>query len=278
MNSIYGLLGEKLGHSLSDKIHNKIFEMLNINANYNYFEVSKSEIDAAFSGFRALNVKGINVTIPYKVDVIKYLYKISPEAEKIGAVNTIDFKDGMLYGYNTDYFGFASMLKINNIDPFEKDAYVLGNGGASKAIAQYFNDSNAKNIYIVARDIQKAEKSFEKNISNFNNKLKFITYKDFYEGNPHGILTNCTPSGMFPKINECPVNKEVLQNFNAVVDIIYNPRETLLLKYAREYKVHAVNGMYMLVCQAVKSEEIWNNIKISKDQTKCIVSLLEDAI
>ena len=149
---MYGLLGEKLGHSLSPSIHKMIFEELGIDAGYNLFEVEKSDLKDAMYGFRALGIRGINVTIPYKIAVMQYLDEISAEAAKISAVNTILFEGGRMKGYNTDYHGFGMLLKRNGINTEGRSAIILGSGGSAKAVWQYLSDSGAREIKVVSRD------------------------------------------------------------------------------------------------------------------------------
>lgn len=256
MENIYGLLGEKLGHSHSPQIHELILKHMELKGTYNLFEVKKEDLSLAVSGLKALNAKGINVTIPYKVEVMKSLDDISEEARTIGAINTIDFSDGILKGYNTDYYGFGETLKRFNVPIMGKKALILGTGGVSKAVRQYLMDNGIREIIYVSR-------SKEKNLNGF----KVIGYNEVKTLNHVEVLINCTPCGMYPNELECPLEKEDVEKFSYVVDLIYNPEETLLLRYAREAGSSAVNGLYMLVAQAVKAQEIWRKRKLSEDVT-----------
>lgn len=262
VSKLYGLLGEKLGHSVSPQIHSSIFRQLNIDGYYHLFEVKKEELEKGFNGFKVLGVRGINVTIPYKVDVMKYLDDISKEAEKIGAVNTVHFKDGKAVGYNTDYYGFGMMLKRHDVSVKNKSAVILGTGGASKAVVQYLIDNDVSNIVFVTRDIVGAREKYK--------DVKIITYNEIKDLNNCDIVINCTPVGMHPNVNNSPINKEDISKFHTAVDLIYNPKETLFLKYAREQGIKVINGLYMLVGQAVKAEEIWNGVNIDKGIIDCI--------
>lgn len=253
----YGLLGEKLGHSLSPSIHNMIFEELGFEAEYNLFEVNHKDLKNAIDNFKKFEFKGINVTIPYKVDVMEYMDQISEEASKIEAINTITFEGGCLKGYNTDYYGFGMLLKKNNIEVKGKIAVILGSGGASKSVYQYLEDNGAGQIIIVSRDPEKARDIFKGSKSVSYEELNFIEGGD--------IIINCTPVGMFPNIDVSPVEEAIIGRFSSAIDLIYNPKETLFLKYAEEKGVKALNGLYMLVGQAVKSQEIWNHIEISDE-------------
>ncbi|WP_373898599.1 shikimate dehydrogenase [Haloimpatiens sp. FM7315] len=249
----YGLIGEKLGHSLSPDIHELILRKLGIKASYNLFEVKKDRLNDAVNGLKALNVKGVNVTIPYKVKVMPYLDEISEEAEKIGAINTIVIKDDKFLGYNTDYYGFGIMMKKFNISIKSKSFVILGSGGASKAVFQYLKDNEAKEIIIVTRNEEEARSKFH--------NCKVMQYNDLKGLNSSEIIINCTPVGMYPNVLDCIVEKEVLRKFNVCIDLIYNPFETVFLKEARSFGNVSINGLYMLVGQAIKAEELWNNVK-----------------
>ena len=131
--NFFGLVGEKLSHSVSPQIHKRVFEILNIESAYKNFEISKEDISKLDGAIKLLGIQGVNVTVPYKERIMKYLDFISPEAKRIGAVNTILLRENMLYGYNTDYFGLDSMFKMANIDVQGKVAVILVTGGASKA-------------------------------------------------------------------------------------------------------------------------------------------------
>lgn len=254
MSSLYGLIGEKLGHSFSPIIHSIIFKELSINAYYNLFEVNNEHLKDAVYGLKALKAKGVNVTIPYKVDIMKYLNYVSIESNKIGAVNTICFKDNKTIGYNTDYYGFGIMLNKYNITIKGKTAVILGTGGASKAVVQYLLDKEIKDIVLVSRDISKVDEKFK--------NFRLISYNEIKSLKETDMIINCTPCGMHPNTNISLINKEDMSKFKVAVDLIYNPTQTLFLKYAKELGLVSINGLYMLIGQAVKSQELWNNIEI----------------
>jgi shikimate dehydrogenase len=269
MSNFYGLIGEKLGHSFSPQIHDLIFQSINANGLYNLLEIKKENLENAVWGLKALGCKGVNVTIPYKIQIMQYLDKISEEAEKIGAVNTISFNDGVLTGYNTDYHGFGAALKKNQIDINNKNAVILGCGGASKAVVQYLIDNKINDITYISRHPE----SIAKDIKNF----KVISYNDMENLTNQDIIINCTPCGMYPNIDYSPVKKNILSKFFVAVDLIYNPQETLFLKQSRELGLKTENGLYMLVAQAVAAQEIWQNTKISKESVEEIYLELKSA-
>ncbi|MCY6355575.1 shikimate dehydrogenase [Clostridium sp. ZS2-4] len=271
MRSLYGLLGEKLTHSFSPQIHSEIFEETKIDGYYHLFSVEKSDLKDAVAGFKALKIKGVNVTIPYKVEVMKHLDRISEEAEKIGAVNTICFKDGKIIGYNTDYYGFGMMLDKFNVNINDKKAVILGTGGAARAVLQYLVDNNIKKVIIVSRNKEEGREKFQ----NFN----VASYEELKSIEDMDIVINTTPCGMYPNTEYSPIDKDVISKFHTAIDLIYNPKETLFLKYAKEEGLKAINGLCMLVGQAVKAEELWNNFKINSktvDKVYTNIDILSD--
>ncbi|OBR90334.1 shikimate dehydrogenase [Clostridium ragsdalei P11] len=253
MSNLQGLIGEKLSHSYSAVIHKLVLEKLGINGEYNLFEIEPQNLGKSMEAFKVLGCKGINVTIPYKIAVMSYMDDISEEAKNIGAINTIEFDGNRLKGYNTDYYGFGLTLKKNHIDVLNKNAVILGTGGASKAVVRYILDEGASNITYVSRHPEKIKQS----------DFEVISYEKLREIKSGDIIVNCTPCGMYPNLNNCPINKNVLSKFNTAVDLIYNPEYTLFLKMGKEMGLKIANGLYMLVAQAVAAEEIWHKKNIS---------------
>ena len=256
MTALYGLIGEKLSHSISPAIHLELFKRLNMDADYKLFEIKKPELKTVFSQLKNSGIKGLNVTIPYKVETMNFLDEISHEAKKIGAINTICFQDNKIIGHNTDYFGFGRMLGKNNIAIKGKTVVILGAGGAAKAVIQHMIDNNAKKVILVSRDTTNAAKNFK--------GLEIIDYEQLDLLNAGDILINCTPVGMYPNISNLPLNENFVTKFSIAVDLIYNPCETLFLKIAKKNGLKNVNGLYMLVSQAIYSEELWNNIHVDE--------------
>lgn len=236
----FGLIGGTLSHSFSKEFFDNYFLKNNLNASYENIEITEIEgIKWVFQN----NFDGLNVTIPYKESIIPYLDELNVEAKQIGAVNTILFKNGKSIGFNTDAFGFHQTIKPFLTNHHER-ALVLGTGGASKAI--HFVLSNIGVDIIYASRTPKNNSEFPYSEIN-ENMLKACK-----------LIINCTPLGMYPNLNECP-----LPTFNGigsehlVIDLIYNPQETLFLKKAKEAGATAINGLEMLKAQALKSWEIW---------------------
>ncbi|WP_027129047.1 shikimate dehydrogenase [Fusobacterium perfoetens] len=273
MKKKLGLIGEKLPHSLSPKLHKEIFKNLDIQGDYSLIELKENQLEK-FLTKDIYSYLGVNITIPYKIKSMDFV-EVSKEAQEIGAINTILVKDGKLFGYNTDYFGFKRMLEENNIFVDGKDTFILGAGGGARAVIKYFLDRDVKSITIVVRNIQKAKIQLDSLIKNKEN-IEIIDFKTLEYGNYNGyIVVNCTPVGMYPNVENSPITKEVSKNFENSVDLIYNPLETKFLKFARENNKNSLNGMYMLIAQGVASEEIWNNINISKEVIEKIIKSFE---
>ena len=263
-----GVLGEKLPHTYSPIINKRIMELIGVEGAYKKFELPKGNMEKFIDGIKLLDIRGFNVTIPYIEVVMSYLDYVSVEAESIGAVNTVLNKHGKLYGYNTDYFGFHSTLEIANIDVKDKIAVILGSGGASKALREVLLNSGAKEVYIVSR---KPNESSEKSR---DERVKLINYEELEEISGY-LLVNSTPIGMYPNIEKSPVREEIISKYEAVVDIVYNPTETEILKIAKKLGKVYVGGLYMLVGQAVKAEEIFHGIEIDKEVINIIYNELK---
>ncbi len=235
----YGLIGEKLGHSFSKIIHEKLADYT-----YDLHPLPKQEL-ASF--LEKKEFRAINVTIPYKIAVMPYLYEIDQRAQAVGSVNTIVNRNGNLYGYNTDFGGFLYLLKHNNIDVKNKKVLVLGKGGASKAIIAVLHYLQAKQIITVY----------------YKQSNDAITYEQCQKlHNDADVIINTTPVGMYPNLDGCPIDLEHYTNCNAVVDIIYNPIKTKLLLEAQKHNMIAVGGLEMLIAQAKYAVEIFLNTSI----------------
>ncbi len=252
----YGLIGEKLGHSFSKLVHEKI-------GNYDYTlkEISKDKLDAFM---KAKLFKGINVTIPYKKEVIPYLSHISPEAEKIGAVNTVINKDGELYGYNTDIVGLSLLikrvlLKSESSDLSDMDVIITGTGGTSLTAIEAAKLLGARSVNIISR----------------TGKDSSLTYQEAYtKCSNANFLINCTPCGMFPFIDQMPIDIDRFPRLIGVVDAIYNPIRSKLIQTAIQKGIPAEGGLYMLVAQAVAAYSLFFSHPYENFLTESIFSEL----
>lgn len=250
MSSKFGLLGEKLGYSYSEEIHNNLFKILDKDAIYEKIEKKEDELFELVESMRDGLYNGINVTIPYKIKIMKYLDYVSPVAKRIGAVNTVIYKNGELHGDNTDYYGFLKTLEDNDIEIEGKKILILGTGGAAKSVYTVLTDLKAEKIFL-------ASISQEKKIE-IRKGDKIILYSDVSRLQHVDLIVNCTPVGMFPNIDCSPLKDSLQLTADYVIDLIYNPEETLLMKQFRLKGSKVINGLLMLVSQAIKSEEIWN--------------------
>lgn len=241
----FGLLGRKLGHSFSPDIHRQIGEAAGRTYDYVLFEKEPEELEAFIKGGEW---EGLNVTVPYKEDVIPFLDKLSEEAAAIGAVNTIVRKDGRLIGYNTDYYGFMHTLDANEVQVEDAKCLVLGAGGASKAVCAVLKDMGAGQVVVMSR---KGE----------------TTFADIADHKDADILINTTPVGMYPDTGKSLVYPGTFTKLKWVVDLIYNPIRTNLLCQAKKSLMEPISGLQMLVSQAVYSYMLFtDNVIEERDE------------
>ena len=255
--SLYAVLGNPIKHSLSPHMHNSAFEHINYNALYLAFEVQN--IKEAVLGIKALGIKGASITIPHKVSAMDYIDEIDEDAVKIGAINTIVNKDGKLLGYNTDYAGAINAIYEKTTI---KDKYIslIGAGGAARAIGYGIIKDGGK-LTIFNKFIDEGE-LLAKDLG-----VKFYPISDFSKINCQ-ILINATPLGMDPDIDTTPIQKKYLQKEMVVMDIVYNPLKTRLLKEAQSIGCEIINGVHMFVYQGVSQFELWTGQKAPVDIMK----------
>ena len=246
----YGLIGEKLGHSFSREIHEKLNR-------YEYIlkELAPHEVDAFL---RKKDFAGINVTIPYKQTVIPYLNEITERAKAIGAVNTIVNRNGKLLGDNTDFGGMEALIRRMGLDLEGKKVLIAGTGGTSKTAKAVADRFSAAAVYKLSRSEKEGCISYE------------AAYRDHADAQ---ILINTTPAGMYPATDGMAVDPEKLPCLEGVVDVVYNPLTTRLVRTARERGIPAENGLYMLVAQAVLAAEIFTGDAFGDD---CIESIYRE--
>ena len=250
MSALFGLLGEKLGHSFSPQIHRELGGY-----DYTLMEVRREDLPAFFE---ARDFQAINVTIPYKETVLPWMDTVSEEAEKIGSVNTV-VKDpeGRLHGYNTDYYGFTRMVEKSGIDVRGRKCLVLGSGGASKTVRAVLKDLGAGGIVTVSRSGQD-------------------NYENIGRHADAGVIVNATPVGMYPGNGASPVDLGLFPKLEGVLDLIYNPAKTALLLDAEARGIPCQNGLYMLVAQAKKASELFRGVSIDEGETDRINALISE--
>jgi len=243
----YGLIGYPLGHSFSYRYFNQKFADEHIDAVYENYEIERVEdVKAIIEENKEL--RGLNVTIPYKEQVIPLLNDISPEAKAIGAVNVIRIertgKKVKLVGYNSDIIGFTNSIEPM-LEPYHRQALILGTGGASKAINHGLRSLGLQTTFVSR-----------------TKREGMLTYDELTDGTmqQYKVIVNCTPVGMYPHVDECPqLPYEAMDAKTLLYDLIYNPDKTLFMRKGAEHGATVKNGLEMLLLQAFASWEYWNN-------------------
>lgn len=243
----YGCIGRRLAHSFSPTVHSLIGRY-----DYELREIAPEEL-AAFMTER--DFRGVNVTIPYKKEVIPYLHELSPRAKSSGAVNTVINRNGLLYGYNTDFGGMQALLAKMGADVRGKKALILGSGGTSETAFAVLKSGGTGEIYRVSRSGKDGALTYEQ---------ARLRHKDAQ------IIINTTPCGMFPEADEQPIDLSWFPDLYAVADAIYNPLRTNLVLQAQKMDLPAEGGLYMLVAQAVLAAELFSGQPLPPDETQRI--------
>ena len=256
---ICGVIGDPIEHTLSPIIHNAAFEALEIDYLFLAFRVKSEDVEKAMSGMRALNIHGLNVTMPHKNAVIQYMDEVDPTCKITGSANTILKKDERLFGFNTDGVGALNALEKNGVAVRGKKVLLLGAGGAAKAIA-YTLSQEAEELVILNRTAKPAAELAYLLKQKFNKKIRADELSpNAVEDNlaDAHVLINATSVGMNPNADQTPVAPELLKPDLAVLDIVYNPIETKLAKDAKAAGAKVVSGVEMLIYQGAASFEIW---------------------
>ena len=228
----YGLIGEHLGHSFSKEIHEKIGDYV--------YEIKEIEPENLEAFIKDRDFLGINVTIPYKEKVIPMLDHIDDSAKKIGAVNTIVNKNGKLYGYNTDYMGMKSLIMRVGAEIKGKKVLIIGTGGTSKTAKAVVSDMGAREILFVS----------------YKKSDIALAYEEVYAFHTDvDVIFNTSPVGMYPNNNEAPLSLKKFPKLTSLIDVIYNPLKTKLVREAEALGIKTEGGLYMLASQAVYAYE-----------------------
>jgi shikimate dehydrogenase len=256
---VVGVIGNPIEHSLSPPMHNNAYKQLDMDYVYVAFKIEQEDISKLIESAKTLGIVGLNVTIPYKTDIIKYLDEVDEVARQINAVNTISFKNVIARGYNTD--GIEAVKSIEKYTPVkDKNVLVLGAGGASKAITFTLINHNIKKLIIANR----SKKNALDLIDNLRRQCDFddIEYVDINDADSRldevDIIINTTPIGMYPNVDvEAPIKTDKITDKHIVMDIIYNPLETRLLKEAKSNGAMTIAGTNMLINQGITAFEIF---------------------
>lgn len=266
----FALIGYPLGHSLSPVIHKELLKRSNTDGEYNLIEISPENLNGEFEKLKSLN--GFNVTIPHKVEVIPYLDELDGRAELFGAVNTVKCSE-TTKGYNTDCFGFLRALESADIK-LEGNVLLCGSGGVSRMFAFEAVLADCRLTIAVRDDDIPAANTIKYEIKEKLGKdINVIRIKD--ANGSYDLIINGTPVGMHPNVNSCVLPKEIIEKSKAVFDAVYNPEETLFIKYAKDAGIKYSNGLPMLVWQAAVAEEIWLGVKFSADDIKKVIEVAQ---
>jgi shikimate dehydrogenase len=270
---VCGVIGDPIEHTLSPLMHNASFEELKLDFKFLAFKVKAEEVGNAIAGMRALNILGLNVTMPHKKAVIPYLDEVDKAAQTVNSVNTILNKNGRLLGFNSDGLGALNALKANGVHPEGKKIVLLGSGGAARAIAYTFAQE-VDELIILNRTVKQAE-DYAKLLEKLSIKkvsadaLSPNTLRESLED--CDVLVNATSVGMKPNPDQSPVPPQLLKPNLAVMDIVYNPLETKLAKDAKAAGAKIVNGVEMLIYQGAASFEIWTGSKAPVEVMRKVV-------
>ncbi len=271
------LLGSPVAHSLSPQMHNLAFETLGLDYRYLAFDVQPAQLSAVVEAFRAMKVRGMNLTMPLKNDIVPLCDRLSPAAEISGAVNTVVFEeDGSLSGHTTDGAGFLRALQEDHIDWKGRKLTLFGTGGAGTAILVQAALDGAAEISVFSRFSSRFIDRTRRVVAQLNERtdcrVNLYDYEDSrirQELGDSALLVNASNVGMAPNVEGCLVKeKSWLPEGLTVTDVIYNPRETRLLQLAREQGLKTMNGMYMLLYQGAESFRLWTGREMPAELVK----------
>lgn len=259
MGKTFAVIGDPIDHSLSPNIHSAAFRELNLDCSYIAYRIPKGELEEGIEGLKKIKIDGFNVTIPHKVEMMKYLEKIDESCSIIGAVNTVVNNDGVFKGYNTDMDGFLDPFKKKNLNIKDTKVLLLGAGGAARAIVAGFAKEKAKSITIANRTLENANNlsEFAKKVGLDSDAIKIEDVKDSAKN--YDIIVNATSVGL--KNEPSPISLEGINEKTIVYDIVYMPMNTDFIKKAKEKNAIVIFGYEMLLGQATRAFEIWHGME-----------------
>ena len=265
----YTLIGHPLGHSMSPFIHDRLFKLKGREVSYSLTDISPEDLDSKKEYLKSEFV-GYNITIPHKVAVIPFIDKMDTSALRYNSVNCVANTQEGSVGYNTDCYGFLNSLKMNDI-PLDGKVLLLGCGGVGRMMAI---ESLLHGATLTIAIIEEARDMCNTLLTELNEKFPNVKVEVVLMNEITGsfdLVINSTPVGMFPKVDNCPLSDEIISKCGAVFDAIYNPVETKLVQKFKSQGKKAVGGMAMLVLQAVKAHELWDNDTYSNDEINEII-------
>ncbi|MBR1740117.1 MAG: shikimate dehydrogenase [Ruminococcus sp.] len=273
----YALIGGSLKHTMSPPIHNRLFELKGRSAGYEVIELPPEELADRAAYLRSLN--GFNITIPHKIGIIEHCDSLAESALRYNSVNCVDCREGRTTGYNTDCDGFLHTIRAMNA-ALDGKVLLIGCGGVGRMMAIEAALAGARlTVAVLEQDIPLAEKAKAEILAmKPDAQVDIILNTAIDPSAGFDLLMNASPVGMFPKTDACPVSDEVIAASDAVFDVIYNPRRTLLLQKAEQLGKKAAGGMAMLVWQAVKAHEIWDGDEYTDEEVQGIISEMEELV
>lgn len=279
--AVCGLIGHPVSHTLSPLIHNTLSQLLGIELVYVPFEVAPERVKEAVEGAYALNIKGLNVTVPHKSAVIPYLSNIDPLAEKIGAVNTLVRTADGYKGYNTDMPGLYRELQSEGVEIAGRDVILLGAGGVSRAVAFLCAQYGANRVYILNRTIEKAQEIAKEVNQSFGREclvpMMLSAYREIPEGK-YPVIQG-TSVGLAPHEDQAVIeDPEFYKLVETGVDLIYRPAQTKFMKLAKAAGAQAYNGLKMLLYQGIIAYELWNEIQVSEEMAGLVYQKMKEAL
>ncbi len=279
-----GIIGNPVEHTMSPVIHNTLSQIMGINMAYVPFHVKDGQLEAAVKGAYGLNILGMNVTVPYKSDVVAQLAEIDPLAEKIGAVNTLVRTEGGYKGYNTDMTGLLRAMKSDGINIEGEEVIILGAGGVGRAVAFLCAANGADKVYLLNRSVEKADSvAAEVNKALATEHVEPMALSDYQKllrgAENRYVVIQCTSVGLSPNVNDVVIaDGDFYHYIRFGYDLIYSPRETQFMKYVTDNGGMAFNGLRMLLYQALDAFELWNGCKVSDENAQQIYQKLQKVV
>ena len=279
-----GIIGNPVEHTMSPVIHNTLSQIMGINMAYVPFHVKDGQLEAAVKGAYGLNILGMNVTVPYKSDVVAQLAEIDPLAEKIGAVNTLVRTEGGYKGYNTDMTGLLRAMKSDGINIEGEEVIILGAGGVGRAVAFLCAANGADKVYLLNRSVEKADSvAAEVNKALATEHVEPMALSDYQKllrgAENRYVVIQCTSVGLSPNVNDVVIaDGDFYHYIRFGYDLIYSPRETQFMKYVTDNGGMAFNGLKMLLYQALDAFELWNGCKVSDEKAQQIYQKLQKVV